>query len=297
MLGKALTESHRPSSPVRSTGTPTVPQSPSLVHFSNFTATSSCTFLDTDLGMYKERWRFSLIGFIAGKFPGYTSISTFVNNSWKCNVNFSMHDSGLLIFTFDSEMDMLEVLNRGPYYVHGRLLILKIMPEFFALIWFGCQSLGHNTSSCAKNSSHKCKQHAQTTPTPFGCSNPSADTKAVEKQPLQEEPQGESEFDPMSTEAVVAREEQADISDHKRAKLITPAGPLDDHPSGSLLVVSVSEDDTTAELPPRRQYLTRSKAVTTSGRSGKTSQQSRPSNSSSSAEITGNTTSASSPSL
>ncbi|KAL3583088.1 hypothetical protein D5086_017420 [Populus alba] len=176
MLGKALTESHRPSSPVRSTGTPTVPQSPSLVHFSNFTATSSCTFLDTDLGMYKERWR----------------------------------------------------------------------------------SLGHNTSSCAKNSSHKCKQHAQTTPTPFGCSNPSADTKAVEKQPLQEEPQGESEFDPMSTEAVVAREEQADISDHKRAKLITPAGPLDDHPSGSLLVVSVSEDDTTAELPPRRQYLTRS---------------------------------------
>lgn len=79
--GKVFTESHRPSSPVGSTGNPTVPQSPSLVHFSNFTATSSYTFLDMDLGMYKDQWRYSLIGFIAGKFPGYTSISTFVNNS------------------------------------------------------------------------------------------------------------------------------------------------------------------------------------------------------------------------
>jgi hypothetical protein len=42
-----------------------------------------------------------------------------------------MHDSGWLIFNFDSEVDMLEVLNGGPYSVHGRLLILKIMPEFF----------------------------------------------------------------------------------------------------------------------------------------------------------------------
>ena len=42
-----------------------------------------------------------------------------------------MHDSGWLVFNFDSEMDMLKVLNGGPYSVHGRLLILKIMPEFF----------------------------------------------------------------------------------------------------------------------------------------------------------------------
>nr|TKS06709.1 hypothetical protein D5086_0000120500 [Populus alba] len=105
--------------------------SPPLVHFSNFTASSTCTFLDTDVGTYKDRWRFSLIGFIAGKFPSYTSISTFVTNSWKCPVNFSMHDSGWLIFTFNSELDMLTILNGGPYHVFGRLMILKIMPEFF----------------------------------------------------------------------------------------------------------------------------------------------------------------------
>ena len=37
----------------------------------------------------------------------------FINSSWKRNVKFSMHDSGWLIFNFDSEVDMLEVLNGG----------------------------------------------------------------------------------------------------------------------------------------------------------------------------------------
>jgi hypothetical protein len=335
------------------------------------------------MGMYKDRWRFSLIGYIAGKFPGYTSLSHFINSSWKRNVKFSMHDSGWLIFNFDSEVDMLEVLNGGPYSVHGRLLILKIMPEFFdfdtsdmlrmpvwirfpnlplqcwspiclsklasvigkplhldtptssmtrlsyarvlveidlladlpAMINFSlpngvtmtqnvlyeslprfckqCRSLGHNTSSCATNSSHKRKKRGQPTPTPSGCSNPSAETEAVEKQPLREEPQGEPEFDPMFAEAAVAGEERTDISDRKRAKLATPSGPLGDHPPGSPLVVTV-EDETTAELPPRRQYLTRSKAAATSGRSGKALWKNRSSNNSSSAVSLGNIASASS---
>jgi hypothetical protein len=42
-----------------------------------------------------------------------------------------MHGSRWLIFTFSSEMDMIEVLSGGPYYVFGQPLILKIMPEFF----------------------------------------------------------------------------------------------------------------------------------------------------------------------
>jgi hypothetical protein len=42
-----------------------------------------------------------------------------------------MHDSGWLIFKFESESAMIEVLNRGPYSVYGRLLILKTMPDYF----------------------------------------------------------------------------------------------------------------------------------------------------------------------
>ena len=56
------------------------------------------------------------------------------------------------------------------------------------------------------------------------------------------------------------------------------------------------EDDVNAEPPiPRRQYLTRSKATATSGRSEKIPQQSL--NKSSSTETTGNIAYASSPSL
>jgi hypothetical protein len=101
------------------------------VHFSDYTATSSCNFLESDLGEHKALWRCSLIRFIVGKFPGYASISKFVNSVWKCNVNFSMHDSSWLIFKFASELDMTEVLNGGPYSVYGRLLILKPMPDYF----------------------------------------------------------------------------------------------------------------------------------------------------------------------
>jgi hypothetical protein len=41
-----------------------------------------------------------------------------------------MHDSGWLIFAFSSELEMLDVLDVGPYVVFGTPLILKIMPDF-----------------------------------------------------------------------------------------------------------------------------------------------------------------------
>jgi len=101
------------------------------VHFTDYTATSSCSFLETDLGVYKDLGRFSLIGFIDGKFPRYSSISKYVTSAWQCHVNFSMHDSGWLIFKFTSELDMLAVLSGGPYHVFSRPLILKLMPDYF----------------------------------------------------------------------------------------------------------------------------------------------------------------------
>jgi len=42
-----------------------------------------------------------------------------------------MHDSGWLIFSFSSKLEMFEVLGGSPYFVFGRPLILKVMPEFF----------------------------------------------------------------------------------------------------------------------------------------------------------------------
>jgi hypothetical protein len=122
MQGKATSGNPDPSSSHPHIST-TIPPSHPLVHFTDYTATSSCSFLETDLGVYKDLWWFSLIGFIVGKFPRYSSISKYVTSAWQCHVNFSMHDSGWLIFKFTSELDMLVVLSEGPYHVFGRPLI------------------------------------------------------------------------------------------------------------------------------------------------------------------------------
>nr|TKS02794.1 hypothetical protein D5086_0000159540 [Populus alba] len=42
-----------------------------------------------------------------------------------------MHDSGQLIFAFHFELEMLDIISNGPYFIFGRPLILKVMPGFF----------------------------------------------------------------------------------------------------------------------------------------------------------------------
>jgi hypothetical protein len=78
-----------------------------------------------------DLWKFCLIGFVVGKFPGYASLSHYIDRNWKHHANFTMHDFGWLIFAFPTEHEMLEVLGGGPYYVFGRPLILKVIPDFF----------------------------------------------------------------------------------------------------------------------------------------------------------------------
>ncbi|KAL3573242.1 hypothetical protein D5086_027146 [Populus alba] len=53
---KASSGSHRPPSPNHPSGT-TIPQSPFLVHFSDYIASSSCQFLETDLAVEKQSIR------------------------------------------------------------------------------------------------------------------------------------------------------------------------------------------------------------------------------------------------
>jgi hypothetical protein len=102
----------------------------------------------------------------------------------------------------------------------------------------------------------------------------------------------------MAAEAAVAVDERVDCSVRKRAKLASqPRSP--DAASDSPQVVHVSKDrfDSATTLPPRRQYLTRSKAAASSaigcsdmfGKRG-------PSNSSSSADFRIQGSSASTPS-
>jgi hypothetical protein len=72
-----------------------------------------------------------LFNWVARKFPGYAALSHYISKNWKHQANFTMHDSGWLIFAFPTENEMLEVLGGGLYYVFSKPLILKVMPNFF----------------------------------------------------------------------------------------------------------------------------------------------------------------------
>jgi hypothetical protein len=74
----------------------------------------------------------------------------------------------------------------------------------------------------------------------------------------------------MAAEAAVAVEERADCSVRKRAKMASqPRSPDVSADSPQVVLVSKDRRDTVTTLPPRRQYLTRSKvAASAFGRLG-----------------------------
>uniref|UniRef100_A0A6M2F509 DUF4283 domain-containing protein n=1 Tax=Populus davidiana TaxID=266767 RepID=A0A6M2F509_9ROSI len=100
-------------------------QSPSLVHFPDYNFMTSYQLMETNLGDHKNLWTFCFIGYVAGKFPGFTALTKFIDSSWKCKANLTMHDTDWLIYSFSSETDMLAVLSDDPYFVFGRPLILN----------------------------------------------------------------------------------------------------------------------------------------------------------------------------
>ncbi|XP_022843290.1 uncharacterized protein LOC111366827 [Olea europaea var. sylvestris] len=85
---------------------------------------------EDDVHEVEDAWGFSLVGYVAGRFPGKTALLQLCN-SWKVNYKYSVHTSGWLIFKFENAEDRLNVLEGRPYFVFGRPLMLKIMPQFF----------------------------------------------------------------------------------------------------------------------------------------------------------------------
>ncbi|KAG5226797.1 DUF4283 domain-containing protein [Salix suchowensis] len=102
-----------------------------LVHFSELNNASSCSLLEHDLGNLKDVWKFCIVGYVAGKFPGFKALNHIIVHSWKCKASLTIHESGWLVYRFLHEEDKIAVLSGGPYLVYGRPLILKSMPEFF----------------------------------------------------------------------------------------------------------------------------------------------------------------------
>ena len=97
--------------------------------FSEISESKSCILSDEDIPC--DDWKRCLIGYIAGKYPGFTALKSVITNVWKKDANLTIHDSGWLVYEFKKEEDKIDVINGGPYLIYGRPLILKSMPEYF----------------------------------------------------------------------------------------------------------------------------------------------------------------------
>lgn len=85
---------------------------------------------DSDLQPLEEAWGHSLIGYVAGRFPGKKALMECCQK-WGVNFSYSTHESGWLVFRFQNEEDMNQVISAGPYFIFQRPLLLKVMPPFF----------------------------------------------------------------------------------------------------------------------------------------------------------------------
>lgn len=76
-------------------------------------------------------WGFSLVGYVAGGFPGIAAINK-MRASWKAEHKFSIQKSGWIVFKFFKEEERERVLEWGEAYtIYRRPLILKHMPHLF----------------------------------------------------------------------------------------------------------------------------------------------------------------------
>ncbi|KAL2246328.1 UNVERIFIED_CONTAM: Retrovirus-related Pol polyprotein from type-2 retrotransposable element R2DM, partial [Sesamum indicum] len=86
------------------------------------------TLEPNDMLDVRSKLGFCLVGYIAGKFPGLKAIRA-LSQSW--GSSFQQHESGWLIFRFAREQDRQRILSGGPYFIYGRPLLLKHMPDCF----------------------------------------------------------------------------------------------------------------------------------------------------------------------
>lgn len=77
-------------------------------------------------------WGSSLLGQYVGHQPGYMALNE-MRRMWGVRSKFR-EEPGWMIFTFENDADRDKVLKEGPYFIYGRPLILKNIPENLPLI-------------------------------------------------------------------------------------------------------------------------------------------------------------------
>ncbi|KAK4350368.1 hypothetical protein RND71_029681 [Anisodus tanguticus] len=67
----------------------------------------------------------------AGKYPGGPALQKLCR-SWGVKYRFSVHNSGWIIFRFESAEDKFKVISKGPHFVYSTALLLKDIPKCFS---------------------------------------------------------------------------------------------------------------------------------------------------------------------
>nr|GME02352.1 uncharacterized protein LOC111395991 [Ipomoea batatas] len=86
---------------------------------------------DNELIVFKEPWPFALLGCFAGRFPGITAIQSLVD-SWKVPCKWYTQPNDHVLFKFNTEEDRCKIA-KGEFYLYGKQLFLKSLPEHFHL--------------------------------------------------------------------------------------------------------------------------------------------------------------------
>jgi len=87
-----------------------------------------CDLSPDDLDNNYDLWQLCIVGYVAGKSPGFKALNNIISYSWKCEASLAIHESGWLVYKFKTVDDKLA---NGSYLIYGRPLILKAMPEYF----------------------------------------------------------------------------------------------------------------------------------------------------------------------
>lgn len=83
-------------------------------------------FDDDDAYATRENWGNALVGYFIGLTPSFSAIKTSLERAWRIkDLEIVSMLEGFLLFKFDSHEAGQNVLGEGPWFVHGRPLILK----------------------------------------------------------------------------------------------------------------------------------------------------------------------------